>query len=246
LSAARRRDRSPLITAAAWLTAAAVIVVRAGDPADGALADAALPLPPVIVLAPSSADSLDLTAPVTTTVSTGTVAVVTDPTRPAPPKPAATRKPAPRPRTAGVRPFARKPLATSPADSATRSRRFLATRLLSPRILAPRLPALKGLLGRATPGQPVQVTLTAYCLKGTTRRGLPVREGIVAADPRVFPLARHVEIHSDGRFLGRFLVDDTGGVVKGPIIDIWTPSCDDARKFGRRVGTASLVAVGTD
>ena len=68
----------------------------------------------------------------------------------------------------------------------------------------------------------------------------------VAADPRIFPLGSTIELTVRGKSIGRFLVDDTGGVVKGPIIDIWTPSCDDARKFGRRVGTASLVAVGTD
>jgi 3D (Asp-Asp-Asp) domain-containing protein len=127
-----------------------------------------------------------------------------------------------------------------------RKERFIATSLTSPRRLVPKLPALKGMFARAKPGVPITVTLTAYCLKGTTRRGLPVREGIVAADPRVFPLARHVEIYSDGEYLGRYLVDDTGGVIKGAILDIWTPSCDVARRFGRRRGTASLVAIGAD
>jgi 3D (Asp-Asp-Asp) domain-containing protein len=135
------------------------------------------------------------------------------------------------------RPFARR---------IDRQARFLATSLTSPRRFVPKLPALKGMLARAKPGVPVTVTLTAYCLKGTTRRGLPVREGIVAADPRLFPLARHVEIYIDGEHLGRYLVDDTGGVIKGPILDIWTPSCDVARRFGRRRGTASLVAIGAD
>jgi 3D (Asp-Asp-Asp) domain-containing protein len=89
----------------------------------------------------------------------------------------------------------------------------------------------------------VPVLITAYCLKGTTRRGLPVRPGIIAADPKVFPLARHVELYAGGRFLGRYLVDDTGGKIRGQRIDIWTPDCGDAIKFGARRGVATLVGV---
>jgi 3D (Asp-Asp-Asp) domain-containing protein len=68
----------------------------------------------------------------------------------------------------------------------------------------------------------------------------------VAADPRLFPLARHVEVYAAGRFLGRFRVDDTGGAVRGPHLDIWTPDCADARRFGTRAGVASLVGLGAD
>jgi 3D (Asp-Asp-Asp) domain-containing protein len=90
-------------------------------------------------------------------------------------------------------------------------------------------------------GEPVPVQLTAYCLQGTTRRDNYVRHGIVAADPRVFPLGRYVEVWVGRKYYGRFLVDDTGGVIKDAILDIWTPSCKDARRFGRRRGTAVLV-----
>ena len=117
-------------------------------------------------------------------------------------------------------------------------------RLSLPRVLSPDFPALRGLAARARPNQPVQVRLTAYCLSGTTRLGNTVRPGIVAADPRIFPLARHVELYAAGRHLGRFRVDDTGGAVRGPHIDIWTPDCADARRFGSRPGVAALVAVG--
>lgn len=94
---------------------------------------------------------------------------------------------------------------------------------------------------RARPGEPVPIELTAYCLSGTTRRGRYVRPGIVAADPRIFPLGRYVEVFVEGRYYGRFLVDDTGGKIKGPILDVWMASCDDAIEFGRRRGTAVLV-----
>ena len=91
-------------------------------------------------------------------------------------------------------------------------------------------------------GDPVPVQMTAYCLnRSTTRRGRYVRAGIVAADPRLFPLSRYVELYADGRYLGRFLIDDTGRLIKGNIIDIWMPTCREARQFGRRKGTAVLV-----
>jgi 3D (Asp-Asp-Asp) domain-containing protein len=95
---------------------------------------------------------------------------------------------------------------------------------------------------RAVEGQAVRVSLTQYCLNGTTRRGRWVRPGIVAADPRVFPLARHVEVFLGGQYLGRYLVDDTGGNVLGNTLDIWTPNCREARRFGRQWGHAVLIA----
>lgn len=104
-----------------------------------------------------------------------------------------------------------------------------------------KLPTLHNVFVRAPVGKPLRVSLTQYCLQGTTRRDHYVREGIVAADPRIFPLARYVEVFLGKRYLGRFLVDDTGGNVKGNTLDIWTPSCSEARRFGRQRGTAMLV-----
>ncbi|HUQ48284.1 MAG TPA: 3D domain-containing protein [Gemmatimonadaceae bacterium] len=95
---------------------------------------------------------------------------------------------------------------------------------------------------RAQPGEEIPITLTQYCLKGVTRRGRFVRPGIVAADPRIFPLARYVEVFMGKRYLGRYLVDDTGGNVIGATLDIWTPSCKQATRFGRQHGKAVLVA----
>jgi 3D (Asp-Asp-Asp) domain-containing protein len=95
---------------------------------------------------------------------------------------------------------------------------------------------------RVRRGEPVPVQLTAYCLQGTTRRDNPVREGIVAADPRLFPLGGYVEVYVGRKYHGRFLVDDTGGKIREGILDIWTPSCREARLFGRRRGTVVLVA----
>jgi 3D (Asp-Asp-Asp) domain-containing protein len=91
-------------------------------------------------------------------------------------------------------------------------------------------------------GKPIPVEITAYCLKGTTRRGRYVRAGIVAADPSYFPLGRYIEVYIGTEYLGRFLVDDTGRLIIGRRLDIWTAECNDARFFGRRQGTAVLVA----
>ena len=90
-------------------------------------------------------------------------------------------------------------------------------------------------------GIPVPVSLTAYCLKGLTRRDRYVRQGIVASDPKIFPLARYLEIYVGRTDFGRFLIDDTGGKIKGNRLDIWTPTCAEARLFGRQRGTAVLV-----
>src|ERR1043165_1604617 len=89
--------------------------------------------------------------------------------------------------------------------------------------------------------EPVPVTLTSYCLRGTTRRGRYVRPGIIAADPRFFPMARYVELYVGRKYYGRFLVDDTGRRIKGNHLDVWLPSCRDAKRFGVKYGTALLV-----
>ena len=90
-------------------------------------------------------------------------------------------------------------------------------------------------------GDAVPVWVTAYCLKGLTRRDRYVRQGIVASDPKIFPLSRYIEIYVGRKYFGRFLVDDTGKHIKGNRLDIWTPTCREARLFGRQKGTAVLV-----
>ena len=75
-------------------------------------------------------------------------------------------------------------------------------------------------------------TATAYCLKGRTALGHGVRRGIIAADPRVLPLGSRINI--GGGYAGTYLVSDTGSRVRGKRLDIWMPSCSEARRFGRR------------
>jgi len=81
---------------------------------------------------------------------------------------------------------------------------------------------------------------TAYCLQGRTANGGGVRRGIVAADPRVLPLGTRIQITA-GSYSGTYTVTDTGGAVKGRILDIWVPSCSEAIRFGRKSITVSVV-----
>ena len=77
---------------------------------------------------------------------------------------------------------------------------------------------------------------TAYCLKGRTAMGHGVRRGVIAADPRVLRLGSRINLGA-GAYSGEYLVSDPGGAVKGRKIDIWMPSCAEARRFGRRTVT---------
>lgn len=113
----------------------------------------------------------------------------------------------------------------------------LATRLELPKVSL-KLPAAPR---AATVGERIPVQLTQYCLRGITRIGKPVAPGLIAADPRVFPLGHHVDLFVGGEHYGRFLVADIGRAVQGRVIDIWTPRCTDALRFGRKRGTAVLV-----
>jgi 3D (Asp-Asp-Asp) domain-containing protein len=104
------------------------------------------------------------------------------------------------------------------------------------------LPLIPSKFARAENGVMIPVSLTQYCVQGETRRGRQTRHGIVAADPRIFPLARYVEVFLGSEYLGRYLVDDTGGNVLGATLDIWNPDCREAARFGRHWGNAVLVA----
>ncbi len=74
---------------------------------------------------------------------------------------------------------------------------------------------------------------TAYCLKGKTAMGGAVRRGIVAADTRILPLGSRIQIDA-GSYSGTYTVADTGGAVKGRILDIWVSTCSEAIRFGRK------------
>ena len=74
---------------------------------------------------------------------------------------------------------------------------------------------------------------TAYCDFGITHSGLLARRGMVAADPQILPIGSVIEIEA-GDYSGIYTVMDTGGVVKGRLIDIYMPNHEEAIQFGRQ------------
>jgi 3D (Asp-Asp-Asp) domain-containing protein len=82
-------------------------------------------------------------------------------------------------------------------------------------------------------GPPANFQATAYSLRGRTFSGVYVRRGVIAADPRVIPIGSVVQLITPG-YSGIYTVQDTGGKIKGKIIDVWVGSYREARIFGRR------------
>jgi 3D (Asp-Asp-Asp) domain-containing protein len=74
---------------------------------------------------------------------------------------------------------------------------------------------------------------TAYCLKGRTASGINTRPGMIAADPSVLPLGTVVHLRA-GRYTGTYTVMDTGGRIKGRLVDVYVPTYREALEFGRR------------
>jgi cystine transport system substrate-binding protein len=90
----------------------------------------------------------------------------------------------------------------------------------------------------STPAAPgtLTVSATGYSLAGQTSTGLPVGPGVVAVDPAVIPLGTRISIPG----YGEGVAADTGGGVRGNVIDIWFPTLADALAWGRRTVTISL------
>jgi 3D (Asp-Asp-Asp) domain-containing protein len=90
---------------------------------------------------------------------------------------------------------------------------------------------------------PTNYVATAYSLRGRTASGRPVAKGLIAADPRHLPLGSRVRLDA-GTYSGEYLVADTGSLVRGKRIDIWTPSSREAMRFGRRTVKLTVLSYG--
>lgn len=86
---------------------------------------------------------------------------------------------------------------------------------------------------------------TAYCYGELTADGSRVREGICAAKPEWMGLTAAVYLdeekedgtHGPGEFLGYYEIKDTGShelIQNGQAIDIYNPSLEWCRNFGRK------------
>jgi 3D (Asp-Asp-Asp) domain-containing protein len=90
---------------------------------------------------------------------------------------------------------------------------------------------------------PTPYVATAYSLRGRTASGRPVAKGLIAADPRHLPLGSRVRLEA-GAYSGEYLVADTGSMVRGKRIDIWTPTSREAMRFGRRTVKLTVLSLG--
>lgn len=69
---------------------------------------------------------------------------------------------------------------------------------------------------------------------GITFTGIKARKGIIAVDPKVIPLGTkvYVEIEGNTPDYGFALAADTGGAIKGDIIDIYLDNQEDVDRWG--------------
>jgi 3D (Asp-Asp-Asp) domain-containing protein/peptidoglycan hydrolase CwlO-like protein len=85
-------------------------------------------------------------------------------------------------------------------------------------------------------GSPTVVDVVAYCGGVGTASGLPLGWGTVAVDTNVFPFGTKMYIpgYGDG------VAADRGTAIIGRIIDIWFPTCAQARAWGRKTLTITV------
>lgn len=77
----------------------------------------------------------------------------------------------------------------------------------------------------------ISMEATAYTFTGyQTATGVNPREGIIAVDPRVIPLGSQVYVEG----YGYAIAADTGGLIKGNIIDVFFPNLQRCISWGRR------------
>ena len=89
---------------------------------------------------------------------------------------------------------------------------------------------------------PAPYVATAYSLRGRTASGQMVSKGMIAADPRFLPLGSRVRLQA-GAYSGEDVVADTGSMVHGRRIDIWTPTSREAMRFGRRLVKLTVLSL---
>lgn len=93
-------------------------------------------------------------------------------------------------------------------------------------------------VSRGVPGRTMACQATAYCYTGnrTATMTWPQAGRTIAVDPNVIPLRSRVYVtcNSWPRINGVYVAEDTGGLIKGNIIDIYMSSREQAIQWGRR------------
>ena len=103
---------------------------------------------------------------------------------------------------------------------------------------------------RGTTSRTMTVEATAYCAckictgktpdhpaYGITASGEKVRPGVIAVDPNVIPLGTKIWVEGYGEAEAL----DTGGAIKGKIIDVYFPSHQQALEWGRKRVTIKIL-----
>lgn len=105
-------------------------------------------------------------------------------------------------------------------------------------------------------GRKLNVEMTAYIAKcregctGITATGIDIRgittyqgHRIIATDPNIIPLYSIVRVEVNGESFTAISLD-TGGAIKGHIVDFLVNSTSEARKFGRKQATVTILREG--
>ena len=86
--------------------------------------------------------------------------------------------------------------------------------------------------GSSSSGKVVTMEATAYTHTGNkTATGIYPYVGVIAVDPKVIPLG--TKVHVEG--YGNAIAADTGGVIKGNIIDVFFNSRSECMNWGRKM-----------
>lgn len=89
--------------------------------------------------------------------------------------------------------------------------------------------------------EPMIFEATAYCYTGNrTATGTWPSRGTIAVDPEVIPLGSklHVEGYGEG------IAEDTGGAIRGNIIDLYMLDRNEALSWGRRQVEVTIIEEG--
>ena len=82
----------------------------------------------------------------------------------------------------------------------------------------------------------ITVSSTGYSIHGRTSTGMQTAAGVVAVDPAVIPLGTTLTIPG----YGTAIAADTGGSVRGNVIDLWFPTLQQAHAWGRQTVTITI------
>lgn len=91
---------------------------------------------------------------------------------------------------------------------------------------------------QAPQGRVIQMQSTAYTHTGNpTATGVMPSVGMIAVDPNVIPLGTRVHVSG----YGNAIATDTGGAIKGNIIDVFMNSSGECCNWGRRSVTVTIL-----